>query len=389
MTRAASILTNRDILFAPGRIAGVTLPNRMVVAPMTRTSATEDGRPTEAMARYYGQFASGGFGLVITEGTYTDRFYSQGYAHQPGIADEVQAAAWIPVVQAVHAAGGRIFAQLMHAGAIAQHNYHSGETVGPSAVRPKGTQMTIYGGSGPYRTPRAMLLNEIGQAVQGFVKSALYARDVAGSDGVEIHGANGYLIDEFLTDYTNIRPDVYGGSTADRVMFACEVLKAVRTAVGSDFPIGIRLSQAKVNDFDHRWTGAEADAKAIFSAIAAPGPDYLHTTELEAWRPAFEDASRTLAGLAKQYSGGLPVIANGSLHDPARAAAIIHAMEADFVSIGRGALGDASWPHKIQRGDTAASFDPEVLQPRATLENAATWAGRREQSAAALGATNL
>lgn len=379
MTRAVSALMDRDLLFAPGRIAGLTLPNRMVVAPMTRTSATEDGRATDAMARYYGQFASGGFGLVVTEGTYTDRFYSQGYAHQPGIADEVQAAAWIPAVRAVHAAGGRIFAQLMHAGAIAQHNCHSGETVGPSAVRPRGAQMTIYGGAGPYRTPRAMSPEEIGQAVEGFAKSALFARDVAGFDGVEIHGANGYLIDQFLTDHTNIRSDAYGGGAADRVLFACEVLKAVRAAVGSDFPIGIRLSQAKVNDFDHRWTGAEADAEAIFSAIATAGPDYLHTTEFEAWRPAFGGDSRTLAALARQHSGGLPVIANGSLHDLERAVVMIDAGDADFVSIGRGALGDASWPHKIRRGDTPASFDPEVLQPRATLANAAIWTGPREQ----------
>jgi 2,4-dienoyl-CoA reductase-like NADH-dependent reductase (Old Yellow Enzyme family) len=304
MTRAASALMDCDLLFTQGRIAGLNLPNRMVVAPMTRTSATGDGRATDAMARYYEQFAAGGFGLVITEGIYTDQFYSQGYAHQPGIADKVQAAAWIPVVQAVHAAGGRIFAQLMHAGAIAQHNCHSDETVGPSAVRPKGAQMTIYGGEGAYRTPRAMSLEDIGQAVQGFAKSALFARDVAGFDGIEIHGANGYLIDQFLTDYTNMRSDAYGGSAADRVLFACEVLKAVRAAVGSDFPMGVRLSQAKVNDFDHRWTGAKADAEAIFPAIAAAGPDYLHTTEFEAWRPAFEGTSRTLAGLAKQYSGG-------------------------------------------------------------------------------------
>lgn len=239
--------------------------------------------------------------------------------------------------------------------------------------------MTIYGGAGPYRTPRAMSPEEIGQAVEGFAKSALFARDVAGFDGVEIHGANGYLIDQFLTDHTNIRSDAYGGGAADRVLFACEVLKAVRAAVGSDFPIGIRLSQAKVNDFDHRWTGAEADAEAIFSAIATAGPDYLHTTEFEAWRPAFGGDSRTLAALAKQHSGGLPVIANGSLHELERAVVMIDAGDADFVSIGRGALGDASWPHRIRHGNTPASFDPEVLQPRATLANAAIWTGPREQ----------
>ncbi len=382
MTRAVPVLMNRNLLFAPGRIAGLTLPNRMVVAPMTRTSATEDGQATDSMARYYGKFASGGFGLVITEGIYTDRFYSQGYAHQPGIFDEIQAAAWIPVVRAVQTAGGRIFAQLMHAGAIAQHNRHSGETVGPSAVRPKGTQMTIYGGAGPYQTPRATSIEEIGQAVQGFAKSALLARDVAGFDGVEIHGANGYLIDQFLTDYTNIRSDAYSGSAADRVLFACEVLRAVRFAVGNDFPIGIRLSQAKVNDFDHRWAGAEVDAEAIFSAIAAARPDYLHTTEFEAWRPAFGGDSRTLAALAKQHSGGLPVIANGSLHDLERAVAMIEAGDADFVSIGRGALGDASWPHRIRHSNTPASFNPEMLQPRATLENAEIRTGWREKAAA-------
>jgi 2,4-dienoyl-CoA reductase-like NADH-dependent reductase (Old Yellow Enzyme family) len=146
-------------------LAGLTLRNRLAVAPMTRVSATVDGHPTRRMVEYYRGFADGGFGLVITEGVYTDKAFSQGYLHQPGLTDDAQVEGWRRVVDAVHASGGKVVAQLMHAGALSQGNPYRSHTVGPSAVRPKGSQMPFYRGIGPYHVPREMTLEEIDEAV--------------------------------------------------------------------------------------------------------------------------------------------------------------------------------------------------------------------------------
>jgi hypothetical protein len=162
-------------LFDPVDLGPLRLANRWAVAPMTRVSATAEGRATPRMARYYADFAAGGFGLVITEGVYTDRAYSQGYLFQPGLADDAQRDAWRPVVEGVHAAGGRIVAQLMHAGAISQGNAHRAVAKGPSAVQPAGVQMSFYRGEGPYRMPEAMTLAEITAAIDGFAAAALRA----------------------------------------------------------------------------------------------------------------------------------------------------------------------------------------------------------------------
>lgn len=143
-------------VLTPTSIGALHLSNRLVVAPMSRVSTAGDGLPTPAMRRYYAAFAEGGFGLVITEGTYPDVAHSQGYANQPGIATDEQGAAWRPIVEAVHAGGAKMIAQLMHAGALSQGNRHRRETIGPSAIPPKGEMMPEYGGSGPYATPRAM-----------------------------------------------------------------------------------------------------------------------------------------------------------------------------------------------------------------------------------------
>ena len=192
-------------IFAPIVINGHTVKNRLSVAPMTRITATQDGRATETMTRYYERFARGGFGTVITEGIYTDQAFSQGYVHQPGMTDEVQANAWKPVVSGIKAHGALAIAQIMHAGAISQGNRFRDTTVGPSAVQPKGEQMTFYHGKGRYALPVAMTEAQIADAITGFAESAGRAIEVAGFDAIEIHGANGYLLDQFLTDYANNR----------------------------------------------------------------------------------------------------------------------------------------------------------------------------------------
>ncbi|HEY0686609.1 MAG TPA: NADH:flavin oxidoreductase [Steroidobacter sp.] len=354
-------------LFAPLRIGSVSLQNRLAVAPMTRVSATADGRATQRMAQYYASFAEGGFGLVITEGIYTDQAYSQGYLFQPGLSDAVQRDAWRPVIAAVHDRGAPMFAQLMHAGAISQGNPYRSETRGPSAVRPKGQQMSFYRGTGQYRLPIAMSEAEIAEAVNGFARAAVLARE-AGFDGVELHGANGYLLDQFLTEGVNLRDDGYGSTVEGRMRLIVETVAAVRGAVGADFVVGVRISQGKVNDFAHKWRGGEQEAAIIFGTLSKLPIDYLHTTEFEAWRPAFGEGP-TLAALARQHVA-VPVIANGSLHDPARASDLLARGEADIVSLGRGALTHADWPRRVAAGEPIEAFDPKLLAPIADLENA-------------------
>jgi 2,4-dienoyl-CoA reductase-like NADH-dependent reductase (Old Yellow Enzyme family) len=335
-----------ESLFGSTAIGGVALANRIALAPMTRVSATVEGLPTDRIGGYYRTFAEGGFGLLITEGLYIDHFTSQGYHFQPGIADSAQAEAWYRVVDGVHAAGAKFFAQLMHAGSQSQGNPHTATAWGPSAVRPKGEQLAMYRGAGPFQIPEAMSLEHISQLRAAFVNAARQARD-AGFDGVEIDGANGYLLDAFLTDYMNTRTDGYGGNVANRVRLAAEVCGDVVAAVGADIAVGIRISQGKVSDNYHRWS--EADAAIIFGALADTGIDYIHTTEYRALAPAFPDGGETLAQLAK-HNSGLPVIANGNLDDPRDADAIIASGDADVVALAKSALANRDWPLRVQTG---------------------------------------
>lgn len=356
-------------LFAPLRLGTeLELSNRLAVAPMTRVSATADGRATALMADYYEAFAAGGFGMVITEGIYTDKAHAQGYLFQPGLADDEQRDAWRTVVDRVHRHGGRIVAQLMHAGALSQGNPHRDSTKGSSAVQPIGQQMAFYRGEGPYRMPDAMSADDIAEAIDGFAQAARRAQE-AGFDGVEIHGANGYLLDQFLTAHTNLRTDRYGGSVENRLRLTVDVIQAVRRATSAHFVVGVRVSQGKVNDFTHKWEGGEADAAQIFGTLGKQPVDYLHTTEFEAWRPAFGTAGPSLAALAKRHVS-VPVLANGSLHDAGQADGIIARQEADFVSLGRGALTHADWPARLRAGKAHETFDRGLLAPIADLANA-------------------
>jgi len=195
-----------DPLFAEFTVKDQTLDNRVGLAPMTRTSATDDGLATDQMAQYYASFARGGFSFLVTEGIHPDTTHSQGYANQPGLATDEQAAAWEPVVEAVHEAGSPIFAQLMHAGAQAQGNRHGYDTVAPSTYRPPGEQSELYGGSGPFPEARSLDSGELNDVREGFVAAAKRAVD-AGFDGIEVHAANGYLLHEFVDPLVNDRDD--------------------------------------------------------------------------------------------------------------------------------------------------------------------------------------
>lgn len=358
-------MTKQSILYTPITIGNVSLNNRVAVAPMTRTSASPDGLATDDMARYYARFARGGHSLVITEGAYPDLLHSQGYLNQPGIANSAQAEAWRKVVAAVHAEGGKIFMQLMHGGALSQGNHWSGETVAPSAVQPAGEQMSFYRGSGPYRMPKELSVDEIEQVKQAFAAAAGRAK-AAGFDGVEIHGANGYLLDQFLTFHTNLRTDQYGGPTENRVRLLVEVSQAVRAEVGAGYAVGIRISQGKVNDYQHKWAEGEQDARIIFERLGAAGLDYIHTTEFDAGAPAFGDGE-SLAALAKRY-GKLPVIANGQLGDHDKAAALVERGDATIVTLGKTALANPDWPLRVALDAPVAEFDYALLQPLANIK---------------------
>lgn len=354
-------------LFAEIDINGRKVRNRLAVAPMTRVTATEDGRATETMTRYYERFARGGFGLVTTEGLYIDQAYSQGYVHQPGMSDETQANSWKPVVHGIHAHGALAVAQIQHSGAISQGNRFRHGTVGPSIVQPKGQQMAFYYGKDAYTLPAAMTDEQIADAIAAYGDAAVRAVTLAGFDGVEIHGANGYLLDQFLTDYTNTRNDRWGGDTQKRLAASLAAVKAVRDSVGAAVPVGIRISQGKVNDYHHKWSAGEQDAEIIFGGLADSGVDFIHVTEFEAWQPAFADNPSSLVHLAKKYAPKVVIMANGSLHDVDKAHAVRDA-GADIITIGRGALANPDFPTKVASQSPLTAFDPVILGPIANIK---------------------
>lgn len=361
-------------------LGNTTLDSRVGLAPMTRISATSEGLVTDQMVSYYTSFAREGFGLIITEGTYIDDKFSQTYFNQPGIAYDEQAHAWKKAVESVHRTGAKIIMQLQHSGPVSQGNRFNQKTIAPSAIQPKGEQLEMYLGEGPFPMPKEATKAEIQEVITGFVNAAKRAQSV-GFDGIELHGANGYLLDAFLTDYTNQRTDEYGGSTENRVRLLVEVAQAVREAVRKDFVIGIRISQGKVNDSTHKWAGKEQDAKVIFGQLGQSGLDYIHVTEYKAWEPAFpqvedalandtalDDSGASLAALAKKHAK-IAVIANGHLESPSKAAEMIEKEEADVIALGKGALANHDWVSKVKKEAPLAPFEAEkVLRPNAKIK---------------------
>ncbi|MFG0273715.1 MAG: NADH:flavin oxidoreductase, partial [Phycisphaerales bacterium] len=319
----------------PSTIQGRQLRNRVAVAPMTRVSATADGFATDRMRRYYRDYARGGFGLVITEGVYTDLEAAQGYDNQPGIATDDQAEAWSAVAADIEIEGALPIMQLMHAGALSQASKRSGPTIAPSAIRPRGRMMPDYGADGLFPLPHPMNRDDIRAVQLAFTHAAERARR-AGFRGVEIHGANGYLLDQFNTAYTNLRDDDYGGEPANRIRMTAETVAAIRSATPDDFIVGVRVSEAKVNDFEYRWPGGAAEATTIFRALADAGASYIHVAgEGRAFQ--HDDEAESFTALARRITG-LPVIANGGLHDISLAERVIRDGHADFVALGRAAL---------------------------------------------------
>lgn len=360
----------------PVRFSSVELPNRFALAPMTRTSAEPDGTPNALMADHYERYAKGGFGLIITEGTYTDDKASQGYANQPGIINDEQIAGWKAIVDRVHAAGSRIFVQLMHAGAQFQANRYTDLPQGPSAVIPKGAPLGFYGDQTEWKTPMAMTEPDINAAIDGFARSAANAK-AAGFDGIEIHGANGYLLNQFLSTHFNKRDDRYGGSLDNRLRLVTEVVNAVRKAVGEDFPVGIRLSQGTVTDPDYQLPEGEAGFRKIVEAVRDAGADFVHTTDTDINREHFTEGHGSLASVAHEVAG-IELILNGGI-DETNCQDVANQFPDTLLALGKKALANPDFVQRLKDGKEIADIDFAMLQPKATIRNELAW---REKNAA-------
>ena len=344
-------------IFEPFQLGPLALKNRMLVAPMTQINAQENGVPTKSMLDYYAEYARGGFAAIITEGVYPDDRASKAYNFQPGIVNDEQAKEWAAIVQAVKAHNCTIICQLMHGGALSQLLE---KTIAPSEVKPLGVRMLAYGGEGEFPLPKAMTLEDIRRAVQGFAEAA-YRASKAGFDGVEIHGANGYLIDQFLTDYTNVRNDPYGGSIENQARIVHEIMGEIRKAVPKTFIIGLRLSEAKVNNLSYRWPDGAVRARLLLNEVKKSSPDYIHiASEGGPWHKAcvYHDGS-SFTGLAKEIVR-VPVIANGGLHDLQLSQKVLEENHGDLISIGKAALSDPHWPLKILYGKRPKEFVPQM-----------------------------
>lgn len=298
-------------IFEPVEIKGLSLRNRFVMAPMTRYSADpQTSAPTEAVADYYARRARGGVALIVSEGVAIDHPSASSDKRVPALSTPGQVAAWRSVTEAVHQEGGLIAAQLWHVGrarTIKNAPFSDYPTLSASNLRsrvpsPRG---------GPYARPKAMTLEEICEVEKAYGRSAALARE-AGFDAVEIHGAHGYLIDQFLWEPSNNRNDNYGGSFEKRLSFAVEVVEEVRRLVGDDFPVIFRFSQWKQDDYEARLAETPAELKQLLIPLKKAGVDAFHASQRDHAVPAFEGSDLNLAGWAKRLTG-LPAISVGKV----------------------------------------------------------------------------
>ncbi|WP_298815063.1 NADH:flavin oxidoreductase [uncultured Roseibium sp.] len=362
--------TNLHFL-SPATIGSKSFSNRLVLAPMSRASAKPDGTPTREMANYYADFSRGGFGLLIAEGAFVDDICSQCYGNQPGLVTNSHEAGWQTVVEAVKRENGKIILQLIHAGAVSQ----SVETTfAPSPVRPRGQMLQGYGPrQGHYDVPRELSVNDILSIGSAFVEATMRA-EAAGFDGVEIHCANGYLLDQFLTPETNLRSDTYGGKLENRLRLTTDILSMAQQRASPDFIVGVRLSQAKATVQDYFWPNGLEDARVIFSEVAEAGADYIHLAS-EKGGYTYHSTAKTgenLTAFARSLTG-LPVIANGGLQDIGLANQIIEDQLADFVSIGKSAMLNPDLPKKIASGAPLRDFTFDMFKYGVSVNAQLKW----------------
>lgn len=337
-------------LFAPFMLSDMLLGNRIVMAPMTRNRAAPEGVPSPLMAIHYGQ--RGDAGLVVSESAPVSA-QGVGYPGTPGIYTEEQAQGWRKVTDAVHANGGRIFAQLQHCGRISHPSLQVDEylPVAPSAIKPEGLAVT-YAGMQPFVTPRELTTAEIPQVVDQFKKAAAEAK-AAGFDGVEIHAANGYLIDQFLRDGSNQRGDRYGGSPAGRLAFLREIVDAV-SELWPKGRIGVRFSPENRFNYMH-----DSDPAAHFGYYAQELSKlhlaYLHVLE--------GDMSSTVPAVdyreLRRRFGGTYIANNG--YDRARAMAAIEQGSADLIAFGKPFIANPDLVTRLRRDLPLAPSDPATF----------------------------
>lgn len=358
-------------LFKPFTSDKLTLSNRIVMAPMTRGFSPE-GVPGPEVVEYYRRRAAGGVGLIITEGTGINHPSSVSGASIPLFHGEESLEGWANVVKAVHAAGGKIMPQLWHVGTARRSGdlpNAEAEPVGPSGQSMAGESER-----------RPLTEDEIKGLIQAFAQAAADAQRI-GFDGIELHGAHGYLIDQFFWEHTNRRTDKYGGDLVQRTRFAVEVIEACRAAVGPDFPIILRFSQWKMGNYDARLVESPEQLERFLAPLTAAGVDIFHCSTRRFWLPEFEGSELNLAGWTQEISGK-PTISVGSVGLEAefvdranenQGAGDAHLdqlnekmekNEFDLIALGRVLLSDPEWPNKVREGRQSeiVPFTTEVLK---------------------------
>ncbi|MFF8313344.1 NADH:flavin oxidoreductase [Streptomyces lydicus] len=361
---ASSASRAAEILSRPVTLNGLTVPNRIAMAPMTRMFSP-GGVPGEDVQSYYARRAAAGVGLIITEGTYVGHDSAGQSDRVPRFHGEEQLAGWAKVAEAVHAAGGTIVPQLWHIGMVRKQGeppFADAPAVGPSGIRVDGTE-----GAG-----KAMTQRDLDDVIGAFAEAAAAAERI-GFDGVELHGAHGYLLDQFLWATTNRRTDAYGGDAVARAKFAAEIVAAVRETVSPDFPVIFRYSQWKQEAYEARLAETPEELEAILAPLAAAGVDAFHASTRRYWLPEFEGSDLNLAGWTKKLTGK-PVITVGSVGldgDFLRAFAgegapvgsldnlldRLERDEFDLVAVGRALLQDPEWAAKVL-GDRFEELQP-------------------------------
>jgi N-ethylmaleimide reductase len=339
-------------LYAPYALGPVTLSNRIVMAPLTRNRAGPGFVPGDLAVEYYRQRATAG--LIITEATQISQ-QGQGYQNTPGIYDAAQIEGWRRVTEAVHAEGGRIFLQLWHVGRISHVDLQPGGAapVAPSAIRAE-TKTFVNNGFADVSEPRALELKELPGIVQDFRTAAANAI-AAGFDGVEIHGANGYLLDQFAKDGANVRTDAYGGSVENRARLMLEVAAAVAEEIGAD-RTGIRLSPASpANAISSSDPQAQFDY--IVDGLNALGLVYIHVVEGATGGPR-DNAPFDYGSLRRRFKN--TYIANNG-YDRTLAETRLDAGEADLFAFGRPFIANPDLVERLKTGAPLADLNPATL----------------------------
>lgn len=356
-------------LFESFSYKSLTLPNRVVMAPMTR-SFSPRGVPAGNVADYYRRRAEGAVGLIITEGTGIGRPASLNHPDVPQFHGAAALDGWREVVKAVHQAGGRIAPQLWHVGAAPDLVHNS--------VMPEEPESPSGLFSPTKALGRSMSDVDIADTIQAYVEAALDAQRL-GFDCIEIHAAHGYLFDQFFWPVTNLRQDGYGGDMANRGRFAVEAIKAIRAAVGNSFVILMRISQWKQQDFDAKVAASPSELEAWLAPLADAGVDIFHCSQRRFWEAEFDDSSLNFAGWTKKVTG-LPTITVGSVGlsgefidslggQATTPESLDHLLERlardefDLVAVGRALLSDPDWLAKVRDGrhQELRSFDAADL----------------------------